>query len=61
MIHLTKPQRRALKAVFERVQTYNHDMTYRTFRRSVQPGSGCVMVHFAGMWLGIEPDGLTHS
>jgi hypothetical protein len=34
---------------------------YRKFRRTVQPGPDCVMVKFAGMWLGIEPDGHTHS
>lgn len=33
----------------------------------IQPGSGCVMVHVrsdetgCSMWLGIEPDGYTHS
>jgi hypothetical protein len=37
---------------------------YRRFRAQVQPlfdKSGCVMVPWAGMWLGIEPDGYTHS
>lgn len=36
-------------------------MSYRTFRRTVQPGPDCIMVPFAGMWLGIERDGYTHS
>ena len=34
---------------------------YRRFRKSVGPGPGCIMVQWAGMWLGIEPDGYTHS
>ncbi len=37
---------------------------YRRFRRQVTPyfdGSGCVMVPFHSMWLGIEVDGYTHS
>lgn len=34
---------------------------YRKLRKSVQGGSGCIMVPRWGMWLGIEPDGYTHS
>lgn len=36
---------------------------YRRFRKTVQPyfGGECVMVPYAGMWLGIEQDGYTHS
>jgi len=34
---------------------------YRDFRRKVEPGPGCIMIPYAGMWLGIEPDGYTHS
>jgi len=38
-------------------------LQYRRFRKKVQPffGDDCVMVPFAGMWLGIETDGYTHS
>lgn len=38
-------------------------LQYRRFRKKVQPyfGDTCVMVPFAGMWLGIETDGYTHS
>jgi hypothetical protein len=36
-------------------------MTFEEFRASVEHGSGCVMVYWCGMWLGIEPDGYTHS
>jgi hypothetical protein len=34
---------------------------WRRFRASVQPGPGCIMVPWRNMWLGIEPDGHTHS
>lgn len=62
MVKLTKAQRAALCAVFHRSVHVEHKCkAYRAFRRSVQPGPGCVMVPFAGMWLGIEPDGYTHS
>ena len=30
-------------------------------RECVKPGYGCVMIQWCGMWLGIEPDGYTHS
>jgi hypothetical protein len=39
-------------------------LTYRQFRKQVCPvfgGGGCVIVPWCGMWLGIEPDGYTHS
>lgn len=67
---LTRSQREALKRVYHRaVLAYSqgpmrqgvHFMNYLQFRRTVQPGPGCIMVQFAGMWLGIEPDGYTHS
>lgn len=37
---------------------------WRRFRNKVSPyfdGSGCIMVPYAGMMLGIERDGYTHS
>jgi len=36
---------------------------YRRFRKTVIPyfGDTCIMVPYAGMWLGIEQDGHTHS
>ena len=70
MIKTTKAQRAALKRVYHRAcvaYSYGperqgvHFMNYRAFRRGVQPGPHCIMVEFAGMWLGIEPDGYTHS
>lgn len=36
-------------------------MTYREFRRTVQPFFGCILVNWCGMILGIETDGHTHS
>ena len=55
---LTKPQRAALKRVFSRD---NQGLTYLAFRRGVVPGPGCIMIKWCNMWLGIEPDGYTHS
>ena len=36
---------------------------YRRFRAQVKPffGDTCIMLPWAGMWLGIEQDGYTHS
>ena len=59
MTILNKAQQRALKAIYDR--DWNKPKSYLAFRRTVQPGSGCVMVEWCGMWLGIETDGYTHS
>jgi len=59
MAKLNKAQQIALKKVFDRDQ--NNGKTYLQFRRTVQTSYGCVMVPWCGMWLGIEPDGYTHS
>lgn len=79
MITLTKPQRKALKAVYDRGPLirretffvtpatgldYPHEpASYREFRRAVRPMffDKCVLIPWQGMWLGIEPDGYTHS
>jgi len=55
---LTRAQREALLRVWRRD---NQCLNYRDFRRTVLPGPGCAMVFWCGMWLGIEPDGYTHS
>lgn len=55
---LTRPQREALKRVYNRTDKL---LTYLQFRRSVQPGPGCIMVPYCTMWLGIEASGHTHS
>ena len=66
MVKANKAQREALKRVFFRInadarRNGTPTTTYRDFRYTVRPGCGCIMVPFAGMWLGIEPDGYTHS
>lgn len=66
MVKTTRLQREALKRVFDRCPIIENDrqITYCQFRKSVQPlfgGDGCILVKWAGMWLGIEPDGYTHS
>lgn len=69
---LTKEQQHALRNVFLRSEpeagtnrrwVFNNDWpkSYLQFRRAVQPGPDCVMINWQGMWLGIEPDGYTHS
>lgn len=58
MVKLNRAQRRALHRVWLRE---NLKLTYREFRKTIQPGPGCIMVPWAGMWLGIELDGYTHS
>ena len=61
MIILTKPQRKALHRKWSQ---NDQGLTYRQFRATVQSGYsflGCVMVYWSGMWLGVEPDGYTHS
>jgi len=60
MITLTKPQRQSLHRKWTQD---NQQMSYRAFRRTVQPciGDDCVLVQWSGMWLGIEIDGYTHS
>ena len=62
---LTKPQRTALYRVWLRTQEPHvppsQRPAYTQFRRLARPGPGCVMIPFAGMYLGIEPDGYTHS
>jgi hypothetical protein len=65
-MYLTKAQRQSLFRLWQR-----HDcgVSYRAFRRRVLPGwdglferkEGCAMIHWCGMWIGIEPDGHAHS
>ena len=55
---LTKLQRKALFRVYNRT---DKTVAYRQFRRKVEPGPGCIMVPFCGLYLGIEPDGYCHS
>jgi len=57
---ITKAQQQALLAIWDRNSPTNPP-TYLAFRRQVQPGPGCILIPWSGMWLGIEPDGYTHS
>ena len=65
MIKLTRPQRVALYRIWRRTQEPHvppsQRPTYRAFRKSAKQGFDCIMIRFAGMWLGIEKDGYTHS
>jgi len=67
MTKTTKAQRQALWRVYMRLEQtdiYAGLMTYRQFRKTVQPTFGCdgaVTVPYASMWLCIERDGYTHS
>ena len=63
---LTRPQRLALHRVYLRVveaqKPSARKASYLAFRRTVVPyDAQCVLVPFAGMWLGVERDGYTHS
>ena len=55
---ITREQRLALKRIHARGAD---DRTYREIRKAVHYGHDCLMLHWAGMWLGIERDGYTHS
>jgi hypothetical protein len=59
MATLTKEQEQSVKRKW--IQD-DQGMTYLQFRLTVIEGfDDCVMVAWCGMWLGIEPDGYTHS
>lgn len=60
---ITKAQRKALHKIYLRLDTKQRfKLTYRQFRKTAAPAFGdCVMVPYAGMVLGIEADGYTHS
>ena len=64
---ITRAQRVALKRVFDRGPIFDGlgwSMTYRDFRRTVRPyllSDPVILVPWRGMWIGIEPDGYTHT
>ena len=61
---LTRKQREALLKVYGRGWGGKpKPKTYLQFRRTAQrlPCDDCIIVPWAGMCLGIEPDGYTHS
>jgi hypothetical protein len=77
MVKTNRAQREALFRIFQRdfpgwitpttreTKTGNivpvPSIQWRRFRNRVQPGPGCIMIQWRNMWLGIEPDGYTHS
>ena len=65
MVKLTRDQREAIWKIFLRsndgMMIEYPLIAYKEFRKMVQPGPGCVMIKWCGMWLGIEPNGYTHS
>ena len=56
---ITRAQRLAIRRTYLRSADGAPD--YRAFRRRVLPGLGYILLPWCGMWLGIEPDGYTHS
>lgn len=56
---ITKAQRKAIAKLYARMEV--KPGTYRDFRKTVQYGHDCLMVYWCNMWIGIEPDGYTHS
>lgn len=74
---LTEAQEQAIRRIYDRgpLNQYGETlvenavdpnkstvMEYETFRQSVYNSFiGCAMVYWQRMWLGVEPDGYTHS
>lgn len=57
----TKAQQKALLVLWQR---YKQSPTFLRFRRNAfwhSDGSGCLMIPWCGMYVGIETDGHTHS
>ena len=61
MVKLTRLQREALKRICIRIKLDSKLKDYIALRRKVEPGPGCIMVPYFNTWLGVEPDGYTHS
>lgn len=61
MVKTTREQRVSLKRIRDR---HCPDERYRDFRKRVEPvffGGGAIIVQVPGMWIGIEPDGYSHT
>jgi len=56
---ITKAQRVAILRKYQ--QSPDGAKSYREFRKRVKRGPGFLVLPWCGMWLGIEPDGYTHS
>lgn len=64
MVKLNRKQRIALLRKYAHGDLKAKGISYRDFRRTVQPTFGmdnAVVVHWCGMWLAIEQDGYVHS
>jgi len=64
MVITTRKQRIALLRKYAHGGLADKGITYREFRRTVQPTFGmdnAVVVHWCGMWLAIEKDGHCYS
>ena len=60
---LTRLQREAIYRLYKRDRRHVFH-SYRDFRRTVQPmiaSDPCVIVPQFGMYIGVEPDGYTHT
>jgi hypothetical protein len=56
---VTEAQFKALQRKFE--QDPNGSPNFAEFRARARYCGDYIMIHWCGMWLGIEPDGYTHS
>lgn len=72
MVITTREQRKTLFKIYGRCPIYaskedarvGHQMSYREWRKGVQPTFGCdgaVAVAWAGMWVCVERDGYAHT
>lgn len=61
MTKLTKEQQRSLKVLWER--SSDGAKGYIEFRRRIHMAfnDSCAMIHWCGMWVGIEEDGYRHT
>lgn len=64
MVRTTKAQQVALANRYYRGKLNEEGISYRQFRKTVQPTFGCdgaVVVYWREMWLCIERDGYCHT
>lgn len=58
---LTKAQMKALRDLHERSPDGAKDYVEFIGRANKALAVDCIMIKWCGMWIGIEPDGYTHS
>lgn len=58
---LSTAEHEALRKVFDRDHDGAFDFQAFVTRARRDAIMGCIMVPWCGMWLGVEPDGYTHS